>query len=296
MHQRLVRVHHLLQVDGLVAVVGEGGITVEVLVGLHDVLDGRRRLYHCRAEDATGKVAAIGDKINVGIQVTLHLLQTLSYLGDVLMLERLVDAQVVGAPGEMRGGSRLLAGTRRSRDGVDADIVLQQVQIGGRQQRQLYGGGEAAGVGHMLCLHDVGFVDFRQAIDPPPTNSPEGENRSLPSGRFGGGQPKVLRQVDDLHMLRNGVLLKEGLALPVAEAEEHHVDLVERHLIRKAQLRIANQSFVHVAHQVPCVALAVGKDNLCLGMVEQQADELTARIACSAKDPHLYSSPRGGCF
>ena len=36
-YQCLVGVHHLLQVDGLVAVVGEGGIAVEVFVGLDDV-------------------------------------------------------------------------------------------------------------------------------------------------------------------------------------------------------------------------------------------------------------------
>ena len=33
-------------------------------------------------------------------------------------------------------------------------------------------------------------------------------------------------------------------------------------------------------HGVARITLAIGKDNLCLGVVEQQADQLTACIAC----------------
>ena len=38
MHQCLVGVYHLLQVDRLFAVVGEGGISIEFLIGLDDIL------------------------------------------------------------------------------------------------------------------------------------------------------------------------------------------------------------------------------------------------------------------
>jgi predicted RNA-binding protein associated with RNAse of E/G family len=66
----------------------------------------------------------------------------------------------------------------------------------------------------------------------------------------------------------------------VAEAEEYYVDILERHLISKSQFRIADESFVDIAHQIAGVALAVGKDDLCLRMVQQQTDQLAARISC----------------
>ena len=71
--KRLVGVDHLLEINGLVAVVGEGGIGIEVLVGLDDILDGGGCLHHGRTEDATGEVAAIGDEVDVGIEIALHL-------------------------------------------------------------------------------------------------------------------------------------------------------------------------------------------------------------------------------
>ena len=39
MYQGLVGVYHLLQVDGFVAVVGEGSIIIEVLIGFDDIFD-----------------------------------------------------------------------------------------------------------------------------------------------------------------------------------------------------------------------------------------------------------------
>ena len=41
---------------------------------------------------------------------------------------------------------------------------------------------------------------------------------------------EVLCEVDNPHILRNGVFFQELLALTVTEAEEHHIDLPERHL------------------------------------------------------------------
>ena len=61
------------------------------------------------------------------------------------------------------------------------------------------------------------------------------------------------------------------------------IDLVEGHLVGEAQVGVACQSFVHVAHAVAGIALAVGKDYLHLGVVEQQANEFAARIACRTK-------------
>ena len=67
--------------------------------------------------------------------------------------------------------------------------------------------------------------------------------------------PKVLRQVDDLHVAGNGVLLQKLLALAVAEAEENDVHLFKGHVAAEAQEGVADESFVHIAHKVAGVAL-----------------------------------------
>ena len=79
---------------------------------------------------------------------------------------------------------------------------------------------------------------------------------------------EVLGQVDYLYVGRYGMLGQEGRALAVPEAEEHDVHTLERHLVGESQLRIADESFVYVAHQIARIRLAVGKDNLNLGMAE----------------------------
>ena len=71
MYQSLVGVHYLLQVDGFVTVVGEGGIGIKLLVGFDDVLYGRWCLDDSSTEDATGEVTTIGDEVDVGIEIAL---------------------------------------------------------------------------------------------------------------------------------------------------------------------------------------------------------------------------------
>ena len=66
---------------------------------------------------------------------------------------------------------------------------------------------------------------------------------------------EVLCQIDNLHVLRDSVLLKECLTLTMSEAEEYDVDLVERHCVSKAQLGFPEQSLVYVADQITCIAL-----------------------------------------
>ena len=91
---------------------------------------------------------------------------------------------------------------------------------------------------------------------------------------------EVLGQIDNLHVCGDGMFLKESLALAVAEAEEHYIYLVEWHLVSKPQISLADEAFVYVAYQVSCVTLAIGKDNLCLRVIQQHTDEFTTRIAC----------------
>ena len=64
---------------------------------------------------------------------------------------------------------------------------------------------------------------------------------------------EVLCQVDDFHVGWNRVLLQERLALAVAEAEEHHIDLVKRHFCREALLGFPEQPLMHIAEEIPRV-------------------------------------------
>ena len=57
---------------------------------------------------------------------------------------------------------------------------------------------------------------------------------------------KVLCKVNDFHVCRDGVLFDESLAFAVSEAEEQHIDLIERHLGSELQVTIPVESFVHV--------------------------------------------------
>lgn len=68
----------------------------------------------------------------------------------------------------------------------------------------------------------------------------------------------------------------------MAKAEENSVNLIKRHLVGEVQGAVAHQPFMYVAHQVAGIAFAVGKDNFCLWVVQQQADQLTTRVACCA--------------
>jgi len=66
----------------------------------------------------------------------------------------------------------------------------------------------------------------------------------------------------------------------MTEAEEDNIHLVERHLGGKLQVCFAIQSLVNLSHQVAGVTLAVGEYNLCLRMVDKEANQLTSCITC----------------
>ena len=76
------------------------------------------------------------------------------------------------------------------------------------------------------------------------------------------------------------VLLKERLALAMTEAEEHYIDLVERHIGTERQVGFAIQTLVHVGYKIADIALAVGKYYLRLGMIYEQTYEFATCVAC----------------
>ena len=270
MDETLVGVDHLLQVDRLVDVVGEGCVAVEILVGCHDVFYRSVGLHYLSSEDATGEVATIRDEVEGCLELAiarelLYLAKTLAYLRHMLVLEGLVNAHVVVAPREVGGGTRLLSGTRRARNGVHGNVVVEQAELGSGQQTQLYTCGKASGISHVLRLGNSIVIDFGQTINVVVALALQAE---------------VLRKVDYLHMGRYLVLLEERLALAMAEAEEHYIDLVERHIGTELQVGFAIQTLVHVGYKIAGIALAIGKYYLRLGMIYEQTYEFATCVAC----------------
>ena len=76
----------------------EACILVECLVSLNNLLQWFVGLDDLGGEDATGKVTTIGDEVDVGIKMSLHLTQALLNLGHMLMIERLVYAHIAHTP------------------------------------------------------------------------------------------------------------------------------------------------------------------------------------------------------
>ena len=103
-----------------------------------------------------------------------------------------------------------------------------------------------------------------------------------------GRQTEVLRQVDDLHPFGDVVGLHKRLTLAMTEAEEHHVDVVERHVGGELQVGVTVETLVDGRHVVARMALAVGKGDGGLRVVDQQPDEFATRIAGGSEYSYSY--------
>ena len=193
-----------------------------------------------------------------------HLVEALAYFMQMLVREQLVCTHVVVAPGEMGGGTRFLTCTSTSRYSVHRNVIIYKPHLCSRQKPELYTCGETAGVGNVYCISDLLFVYLWESV-------------YIIVFAF---DAEILCEVDYLHVGRNVVFLQELLALAVPEAEEHHINIIERHLRSELQVGVANQSFVHISNGIARITLRVGKHNLRLWVVQQQSYEFATSIAC----------------
>ena len=133
-------------------------------------------------------------------------------------------------------------------------LVVEQQVLGQRQERQLNGRGKTAGVGHPFGANDIFPVQLGQPVY-------EVVPRSV--------EPVVGRQVDDAQLFGKGMTLHEFAGVTVCRTEEKQVDFVERHLVGKPQVGLAEQSRVDIGYFVACVALAMDKHDFHVGVVDQ---------------------------
>lgn len=174
-------------------------------------------------EDATGEATTLRDEENTTIVARMQLLHGLVYLQQMLMGKGLINRYVIITPREMSRCSRLLSCAGAAGDAVHMDIAADDTALQSREQSQLDTCGEATWVGEMLSTADDVLVGFWQTVYIVVIAS----------------DTEVLCKVDNLHSLRNGVLLEESLALAMAEAEKHYVHFVERHSVGELHLCIA---------------------------------------------------------
>ena len=110
---------------------------------------------------------------------------------------------------------------------------------------------------------------------------------------FRAGQAIVHAQVDDLEIRRHDVALHEFLGVAMCRTEKQHINLVERKLVREDHIRLTKQAAVYIRQLIAGVAGTVHEDQLHIGMIQQEANQLTCRIARTAYDSaldHISSS------
>ena len=172
MDKGLVGVHHLLHVDGFLAVVSEGSVLVEstiksgYLLCIRFLVEGD----HLSAEDASCEIPTIRDEIqrdalgresfvegvhHVRSGGGTQLVECLANLMQMLMREELVDTEIVVSPAEMCSRAGFLSSPCAACDGVDADIMRQQSSLCQGEESQLDAGGETARIGDVLRLTDL---------------------------------------------------------------------------------------------------------------------------------------------
>ena len=78
------------------------------------------------------------------------------------------------------------------------------------------------------------------------------------------------------------MLFQELLAFSMTEAEEYYINLLKGHVVGKSQVCIADKPFMHIAYRISCIALGVGKHNLCFRVIQQHTYQLATRVTCRA--------------
>lgn len=73
----------------------------------------------------------------------------------------------------------------------------------------------------------------------------------------------------------------------MAHAEEEHVHLVQRQLVGKTKVGVANQSLMHVNQRMTGMARRMDKGQRSLRMMNQQAAEFARRIAGTANNSYF---------
>ena len=263
MDKALVGVNYLLQVYLLLNNVHERVSLIILTVYFVELIYIDGVLDNHGSEYATGKVSAIGDEVDIGVKAALQVLDGLNYLGQMLMGERLVDADIVVTPAEVGGCARFYACACAAGDGINVDVIVEHQVAGQRQQCQLDGSGKAAGVGYVLALADGTAVQLGQSVY---------ERIVI------GLQAVIHGEVYHLQALGQGVGLHELAGIAVSGAEEQHVNGIKGQLVSENHIGLTNQSLMYRTQFVAGIARAVHEHNLGIGMTQKYAYKFAGSV------------------
>lgn len=273
MDKALVGVYHLLKIYLLLNHMHKRVGFIILTVNLVEFIYIDSVLYNHGSEYATGKVTAIGNEIDIGVKAALQVLYGLNYFGQMLMGERLVDADIVVTPAEVCGCTRFYACTRAACDGIHVDIIVEHQVAGQRQQCQLDGSGKAAGIGYVLALADCATVQLGQSV----------------YERIAFGLQAVIHgEVYHLQAIRQGVGLHELAGIAMSGAEKQYIDGIQRQLIAENHIGFTHQALMHSAQLIAGVAGTVYKNDLGIGMSQQDTYKFTGSITGSSYDSYFY--------
>ena len=244
-----------------------------VFIHLHDFGQFYLRLYDCSGENASGEVAAVRDERNICIEAVLQLLQRLAYFRKVLVRKRLVNAQVVVPPTEMRSRSRFYSSSRTSGYGVYNDITFQHQMFCQGQQPQLNAGGETSRIGNVLAMTNGAAVQFGKAVYEVMVFS---------------GNAVIHRQVDYLQVFGQVVAFHKLARVTMCRTEKHHIHFIQWQCIGKGQIGFAIQSFVYIGNLISGIARTVDEMNLHIRVIDKQANQFACCISCSSYNSSFY--------
>ena len=74
----------------------------------------------------------------------------------------------------------------------------------------------------------------------------------------------------------------------MSKAKEQHICLLEGQVLREAQVCVAYQTAMHIAHQITGITLTVGKHNPCFGVQQQHTHQFAARISGGTQYSYSY--------
>ena len=154
MDKALIGVDYLLQIYLLLNNMHERIGLIILTVYLVEFLNVDGVLDHYGSEYAACKVTAIRDEVDIRVEAALQVLDGLNDLRQMLMRERLVDADVVVAPAEVCGCTGLYACACAAGDGIHVDVIVEHQVAGQRQQCKLDCCCKATWIGYILALTD----------------------------------------------------------------------------------------------------------------------------------------------
>src|SRR5690606_36043293 len=147
---------------------------------------------------------------------------------------------------------------------------------GKRKQAEQDVGSKATRIGDVAGLSDGIAMHLRQSVD----------KRALVGAL---AVAKVLTKVDDLDRILKRILLQELAAFSVTQAEEYDVGAAQS--ICEYYISLSQQVLVYCVKRFTCVAPAVNKSDLDIGMVEEEAQRFATGVSRSAYNayPEFFS-------